>query len=272
MVRQPWRPKVKASSRVISKIVAYLRVSTSDQADNGYGLEAQRDQVLAYAQVRGWEVVAVEVDAGISGTLPVARRSGLSSALARVDRGDADALLVSELSRMGRSPAVCTDVFDRLDRAGASFVSIGEPELGSAMLRGLFIGLASDERTRMLERMSAGRLARIRRGGVNCRPCYGYVVADAGTSRSRFDVVPDEASIVRRIFDERSRGFRLRQIVDGLNGERVPTPSGRGIWSAATVCRILDNQSYRGVRRWREGDSELLIAGAIPAILDALSA
>jgi len=47
-------------------------VSSADQVTNGFGLDAQRQAITAYATAQGWEIVSIEEDQGISGTYGVA--------------------------------------------------------------------------------------------------------------------------------------------------------------------------------------------------------
>lgn len=266
--RKAWTPKATAASRTVRNAVGYVRVSTSDQAKYGFGLDAQRTAIEAHATARGWNVIAIHADEGMSGTLGSSRRPGLSAAIDDVTSGRADALIVKELSRVGRIPAACVAVFDALDRVNATFASIAEPALGSELLRGLFAGMAADERTRILERTSNGRIEKAKRGGVVGRPPYGYQIADARTEHARFIIDEAEAVIVRRIFQARREGQTFRAIADRLNADGVPSPSGRGAWSASRICQMVDQPIYIGTLRWREGDREVRTANAVPAILD----
>ena len=59
-----------------------------------------------------------------------------------LETGQGNALIVRALDRIGRAPAVCADVFSRIDRARETFASITEPALSSDLLRGLFAGMA----------------------------------------------------------------------------------------------------------------------------------
>ncbi len=266
--RKTWTPRVATASRAVKNAVGYVRVSTSDQAGHGYGLDAQRTAIEAHAVARGWHVIAIHADEGVSGTIGVDQRPGLSAAIDDVTSGRADALVVKELSRIGRIPAACVAVFAALDRVHATFASIAEPALGSELLRGLFTGMAADERMRILERTSHGRIEKAKRGGIVGRPPYGYQIADARTGHTRFIVDEAEAVIVRRIFQTRRDGRTFRAIADSLNADGVPSPSGRGAWSASRICQMVDQPIYTGTLRWREGDREVLTPNAVPAILD----
>src|SRR4051794_697072 len=82
-------------------VLAYLRVSTSEQADSGAGLAAQRAAIEAEAARRGWASVEFIEDAGYSAKSM--RRPGLALALDRLRRGDASVLVVAKMDRLSRS-------------------------------------------------------------------------------------------------------------------------------------------------------------------------
>lgn len=88
----------------MTTMIGYLRVSTTEQADSGLGLDAQRDSIRQYAEPKGWDVIWYE-DAGVSAKSM--DRPALQEALARLHvspkRRDVDGLLVSKLDRLSRS-------------------------------------------------------------------------------------------------------------------------------------------------------------------------
>ena len=94
-------------------VVAYLRVSTDEQVQSGLGLEAQRAAVEQEAARRGWSVVW-EVDEGVSGKLR--NRPALDRALARLRAGEAQALVVAKMDRLGRSVIQASDVLETARR------------------------------------------------------------------------------------------------------------------------------------------------------------
>lgn len=232
------------------RAVIYTRVSTDEQAD-AYGLDVQRERCRAMATVKGFVVVAEHIDAGLSGTLAPAARPGLASALAAIDAGDADTLIVYALDRLGRRTSIVLDVVERLRLAGCAVVSCRESldtttPSGSFVLT-LFAALAQLERDTIVERTTAGRNARGRvdgeRGG---RVPFGYRRADDGLT-----VDDDAAAIVRRIIAERRRkGGTLESIADGLNRDGIATPRGGQAWRPSSVAAVLANRdAYAGGTR-----------------------
>jgi len=264
--RKEWQPKLKLQARAVRRVVGYCRVSTAEQSDSGYGLEAQRQAIVDYCRAAGYELVDLFEDAGLSGTLDAAQRPGLAAVLAAVDAGDIDGVVVKALDRIGRRPAVATAFFEALDAAGVAFLSITEPFLSSDLLRGLFAGIASDERRRILERTSSGRTTKAAQGGyAGGRVPYGYTL-QGSRKEARWVIDPAYSAIVRRIFAARVAGRTYQQIADALNADTIPSPGG-STWGPSTVYTITSNPSYTGVRRWREG-VEILREGAHPAIID----
>ena len=82
--------------------VAYLRVSTDEQAESGAGLAAQRNAIEAVAAVRGWTITAWHEDGGVSGGKAPHQRPGLASALDAVQTGRAERLIVAKIDRLSR--------------------------------------------------------------------------------------------------------------------------------------------------------------------------
>ena len=276
-------PTVVADGTKPVRAVAYLRVSTNDQATDGYGLDGQRNAIAQYAEAHGWSLVGQFEDAGISGTYGLddlledgtSRRPGLAGAIKAIEDGDADALVVYALDRIGRAHAVFGGVWLRLDRIPATFASVTEPALSLPtirdLMRGLYAGMAAQERTRILDRMRSGRLAKAQRGGIVGRVPYGYrIVGDSRRTR-HVEVVESEADAVRLMYRLRGEGATLAAIATYLNASGVAARSPRG-WHTHAVWRVLENPAYRGVLRWQEGRGPYVTTietpGAFPIILD----
>src|SRR5438270_13139835 len=90
--RTPKPPLVVQSVAV--RVVGYVRVSTSEQADSGLGLEAQRVAITDEAKRRSWQLLEIYEDAGASAKT-TARRPALAKAIEAVERGEADTLVVA---------------------------------------------------------------------------------------------------------------------------------------------------------------------------------
>lgn len=92
--------------RDAKRCVAYRRVSTVDQADSGYGLAAQREAIAVFVKHQGLELAGSFEDPGISGTVPLEERPGLSQALVCAMAKGAGALVVARHDRLARDTLV----------------------------------------------------------------------------------------------------------------------------------------------------------------------
>src|SRR3954454_24039305 len=108
------------------RAVAYIRVSTTDQATDGVSLDAQRARIGAWCLSNGAELAEgdIHVDAGISGKR-ADNRPSLVAALEGVCRSGG-VLVVYSLSRLARSTKDTIAIAERLDRAGADLASLSE--------------------------------------------------------------------------------------------------------------------------------------------------
>lgn len=247
-------PRLAQMELTAPRAAIYTRVSTDDQAQQGYGLDVQLAKCSAMAQAKGWDVVSVFSDDGISGTLDAARRPGLQALLDAACGGEIDGVLVLALDRLGRSAPLILGLVDRLDKCGVELVSVKE-SIDSSTPAGRFVivimaGLAQLGRDVIVQQTTDGRNQRGmmdgERGGA---VPFGYRrVRDETGKAAGVVVVDSEAETVRRIFALRRDGLALRQIAAELNsGPDQTAPRGGKVWYHTAVKVILENEpAYRG--------------------------
>ena len=206
------------------RAVAYLRVSTGEQADSGAGLEAQLATVRQAAAARGWELVAVHTDAGVSGSVPAESRPALSAALAQLDSGQADLLVTAKSDRLARSVVGLTGLLDRAEQAAWSLVILDsdvDTTTASGRLVASMLGCIAEWERRVIAERTRAALAARKAAGVR----LGRPVTLAAETRQRVAAL-------------REAGLTLQAIVDKLTAERVPTARG-GAWYPSTVAGVL---------------------------------
>lgn len=207
-----------------TRAIAYYRVSTDEQAASGNGLEAQAATVTAATEARGWTLAAELTDEGRSGAH--LRRPALLDALERLDRGEADALVVAKLDRLSRSVLDFAAITERAKRRGWSVVALDVDVDTSTPTGELVANITSSvaqwERRIIGARTSEALQAMKARGVRLGRP------------------VDLPAAVRHRIATERAEGKTLRAIANELNTEAVPTARG-GAWHASTVRAVLDS-------------------------------
>ncbi len=207
--------------------VAYVRVSTDEQAASGAGLDAQRATVAAEATRRGLTVVATFSDEGISGK-SVTNRPGLAQALAAVETGTAAVLIVAKLDRLSRSVRDSAELGERSRARGWSLVSAD---------------LAVDTSTPAGKAASAMMtvFSELERDLIGQRTREALAVKRAqGVRLGRPSVLPRD--VVRRIVAERAAGSTLWGIANGLTADNIATARGKAGWKAASVRAVLLGQ------------------------------
>jgi len=264
--------QVDARAAIATKAVAYIRVSTEEQAATGHGLETQDKAVRAFAESQGYEMIDVIGDPGVSGATRPAERPGFGRILELAAAGAFTVLLVYKFDRLAREIRYAvTTVSDLAEQHDVVIRSVTEPiDTATPMGRTLFAilaGMAENERFAIRDRTAGGRLTKADKGGfAGGRAPYGYRRGTEGG----LVVVPEEARIVRRIYQERRRKRTLRAIADDLNRDGIPSPGG-AVWHPYRVGYVIDNPKYRGaveyLFRWSGVETHVLQPGAHAAII-----
>jgi len=211
------------------RAVAYLRVSTTEQADSGAGLAAQRAAIDAEVERREWTLLAVQTDTASGKS--IAGREALDAALAMVESGSADVLVVAKLDRLSRSLLDFAALMARARSKGWILVAL---DLGidlstpaGEFLASVMASAAQWER-RIIGQRTKEALAAKKAAGVQL-----------GRPRS----VPE--AVIDRIRVERAAGATLQRIADGLSADRTPTGQGGLRWYPSTVGQVLQSRNRR---------------------------
>ena len=238
-----------------TRVVAYVRVSSEQQVEEGVSLEAQRAKLRAYALAMDLTLVAIEEDAGVSAK-SIEARPGLIRALGRLDAGEADGLLVVRLDRLTRSVRDLGDLVETYFANRFALMSMSDSidtrTASGRLVLNVLASVSQWEREAGAER-TRDSLAHLRARGV----LIGGVplgMRRTGTldNDGRHVVEPDEAeaATVRRIRELRHEGRSLRAIVETLRTEGHATKRG-GSWAPTTVKRVLDRMMPYGMTNAR---------------------
>lgn len=167
------------------RLIAYLRVSTEEQADSGLGLEAQQQACRQYCELYGHQLVATAQDV-CSGSIEPTERPGWSLGVeAELKAGVADGVIFLRLDRLGRTVSGVTQVFDRLEKRHA-VISVKEQfdtnsPMGRFMLH-IMAAFAQFERdvirARTVEAMAAKKLRGEQVGRVAIIPHEAVLLAE----------------------------------------------------------------------------------------------
>ena len=232
------------------KAAVYIRVSTAKQVNEGFGLDVQKHRCSMMAEMKGWSIVKVYRDEGISGTLGSDQRPGLYSVLEDAKTKVFDVLIFYSLDRLGRTTSIVLRTIEELTNDGIKIVSCKE-SIDTSSPTGVFVltifaALAQLERDTIVNRMVEGKRERIKKDG-ECGGSlpYGYVRLNGKVAMD-----PKLSKTVQYIFEVKDK-YRtsLAKIADLLNDAGIDGPNG-GKWHRQTVHKIIKNrEKYEGGSR-----------------------
>ena len=232
------------------RVAIYARVSTDEQADK-QTIENQLVACREYCVARGLEVAAEFRDDGVSGSIPVDERSEGRRLLEVAGDGLFQHVVVYRLDRLARDVPEAILAYRRLKALGTPVISASESwddSPSGKLVFNLFVSIAEFERDIIRERTMAGRRRRVRSGKYQApRPPYGYIYdRNAGVLKPD----PEQAGIVRQMFEWACEGLGLQAIAVRLNEANVGPPNGtrpsRWNWHFSTIHRILGAPRYMG--------------------------
>lgn len=220
------------------RAIGYVRVSTDEQAGSGLGLAAQRAAIEAEAARRGWDLMEiVGEDAGASSA--TLDRVGLQSAMERLDRHEADVLVVAKLDRLSRSVAQGGAVLERATQRQWSLVALDfgldTTTPAGEMVANVMLSMARYERRLIGQRTSAALQAKKASGARLGRP---RLLAD---------------EVVDRVVTAKAAGESLSAIARTLNEEGVTTAQGGKKWYPSTVASVLRSAALDAHAAQRQG-------------------
>lgn len=229
------------------RVAGYARVSTdSDEQFASY--EAQVEYYTQYIQAHSdWQFVKVYTDEGISG-LNTKNREGFNQMVQDALDGKIDLIVTKSVSRFARNTVDSLITIRKLKDNGTevyfekeniwTFDSKGE------VLLTIMSSMAQEESRSISENVTWGQRKRFSDGKVSLpyKHFLGYEKGPDGIPR----VVPEEAEIVRRIYDLFMSGLTAFAVARQLTAEGIPTPAGKTLWRATTIESILTNEKYKG--------------------------
>ena len=217
-----------AKSKKVAEVIyagLYIRVSSRQQVEEGYSLEAQERALKAYSELMGWTVRGIYRDEGISGKK--INRPELQKLLAEVKAGNIQKVVIVKLDRISRNTRDMLNITDELEKHDVALVSIKD--------------------------------------NIDTSSATGKLMRTVLSAIAQFesDICEEEAVIVERIYNGYLGGKSAYKIAQELNTEGVRTKR-EGVWQAKQVLVILGNMFYTGRLEWEgivsKGEHEAIVS------------
>ena len=245
----PANPELAQSKAVHRqlRVAAYCRVST-DSEEQLTSYEAQKNYYTDKIMTNpGWTMAGIFADEGITGT-SAAKRPEFLRMIRKCRQKKIDLILVKSISRFARNTVDCLNYMRVLKELGIAIIfeeqNINTLEADGELLITLLGAVAQGESESISENVKWGMRQAMREGKatIQYKRLYAYERGEDGNPR----IIPEQAEVVRRIYDCFLAGQSLRMIKEDLEQRGVTTVSGGTEWSIASIRGILQNEKYCG--------------------------
>ena len=219
----------------------YMRVSTEDQAREGFSLPEQKERLEAFCKFKGYEVIDYYQDAGISAKTGN-HRPEFERLKEDIKSKKINTIIALKLDRITRSIYDWENLITFLDENDA-YLDCANDEVNTTTANGkmisrLLMSVSQNEIERTSERTKIGMAGAIKQGHIPHKAPLGY-------KREEKKLVIDYSTkdVVVRIFNLYYEGYSYQKISNLFNSEKV---LGRENWRDATILSILKNEIYKG--------------------------
>ena len=229
------------------RVAAYCRVSTEEEEQQG-SFEIQK---LYYTEkinsTPEWEVAGIYADDGISG-VHTKKRDGFNQMIQDCKKRKIDLILTKSISRFARNTLDSIQYVRMLKALGIAVIfekeNINTSTMNSEMILTVLSAFAQAESESISQNVARGKRMGFRQGKFPFP--YRQILGYRKGSDGKPEIIPEEAEVIRMIFNSYLQGASLQTIKKRLEADDVLTARGNKKWSSESVQRILQNEKYCG--------------------------
>ena len=229
------------------RVAAYCRVST-DREEQEHSFETQKTMYTEMIMMKPtWQMAGIYADEGITGTV-AKKRPGFMKMIEDCRKGKIDMIVTKSVSRFSRNNLDCLMYVRELKQLGIPIIfekeGINTIQVSSELLLTLFGALSQAESESISMNVKLGIRQSLKNGNVrfSYKTFLGYRKGVDGQP----EIVPEQADIVRRIYNDFLAGATYLEIAKRLTEENVPTMGGGNRWFSERIKSILKNEKYKG--------------------------
>lgn len=246
----------RTAQKTIVISVGYGRTSSKVQRDDRT-IDIQVNAMKKFAEEKHFQPVKLFLDDGVSGNTGPEERPGLSALLDYLKNNPTvKHLIITRYDRLARNLVKAEAIIQILEKLGVKLVVIENPDLmnganSMVLLRHVMGSISQYEKTQITERLTEGRIKKAKEGLYSGgKPPLGYETVEKvcpNTKRKLKDlkIFPEEAAIIKMIFNLKKNGKGIREITRHLNKKKVQTSRTKK-WYPGSIRFILQNSIYHG--------------------------
>ena len=245
----PPKPELQQTTTVTKqlRVAAYCRVSTKEE-EQASSYEAQceyyTDKIMSNKE---WTMAGIFADEGITGT-STKKRTEFLRMIRQCKQKKIDLILTKSIQRFARNTLDCIN-YTRILRQFGIGVLFGKENINSLppdseFMITMYGAMAQSESESISGNIRRGRQMHAKVGTLKipCHWLYGYKKDADG----KFCIIPEQAEVVREIYERYKDGASLRNLKDWLEGNQIKTVLGTADWSISVIKGILTNEKYCG--------------------------
>ena len=245
----PPEPELQQTAAVTKqlRVAAYCRVSTKEE-EQASSYEAQceyyTDKIMSNKE---WTMAGIFADEGITGT-STKKRTEFLRMIRQCKQKKIDLILTKSIQRFARNTLDCINYTRILRQLGIGVLfekeNINSLPADSEFMITMYGAMAQSESESISSNIRRGRQMHAKVGTLKipCHWLYGYKKDADG----KFCIVPEQAEVVREIYERYKDGASLRNLKDWLEGNQIKTVLGTADWSISVIKGILTNEKYCG--------------------------
>lgn len=229
------------------RVAAYCRVSTKqDEQLNSYEVQRTHYEERIRTEPK-WSLVGIFADKGITGT-SMKKRDEFNKMLRLCYKGKIDMIIVKSISRFARNTLDVIKITRKLREINVDVYfeeqGIHSIDPASEFYITIYGSIAQSESENISANVKWGKAQSAKQGNVpfQCKHFLGYTKNADG----EIEIVPEEAEIIREIYERYLSGESLYGIKCYLEEKGIPTPAGCSVWRQETIRSILSNEKYKG--------------------------
>lgn len=229
------------------RVAAYCRVST-DREEQEHSFETQKAMYTEMIMMKPtWQMAGIYADEGITGTV-AKKRPGFMKMIEDCRKGKIDMIVTKSVSRFSRNNLDCLMYVRELKQLGIPIIfekeGINTIQVSSELLLTLFGALSQAESESISMNVKLGIRQSLKNGNV--RFSYKTFLGYRKGADGQPEIVPEQADIIRRIYNDFLAGATYLEIAKRLTEENVPTMGGGNRWFSERIKSILKNEKYKG--------------------------
>lgn len=227
------------------RVASYSRVSTDfeEQLTSFYAQKTYYTDLIMHTPE--WTLAGTYADEGLSGA-SAEKRPDFMRMIRHCKQGKIDLIITKSISRFARNTLDSIGYVRKLKAMGIGVLfekeNINTLEENSEVILTILASLAQEELNSLSGNVKMGKRMAMQEGKVFF--AYEKTYAYKKGADDQPEIIPEEAEIVKRVHRSYLAGASVGAIAEALNTDRVPSPSKKGDWSAATLRGILENERY----------------------------